>query len=440
MLTNEQTEKVLQFQDLTGIDDINVVRDVLIRHQWDLEVAIQEQLNIREGRPSMYATESRAPQVVNDRYLQHIFSNTSRSGGAAVGPSHNGIKGFLGYVFNYVFNFCYASFSSILTAVISLFRDQERIVTDPLGDVLKFIRSYNEKYAEHPVFYQGTYAQALNDAKRELKFLLIYLHKENNHDSTNFCRTTLANPAVVEYVNRNMFFWACDISSPEGFRVSHSINARAYPILVVVGLRANKMIIMGRMEGDCTPEEFLRRLKTVVGDNEIWLNQARSERLERSLTQSLRQQQDEAYEESLRADQEKERQKQLLREEAQREQDAISAELQAVLQRKEDLARLKIDLASQVPSEPPADSSDSVRVVFKFPDGQRIERRFLSTHSLRDVHNFVFCHPSSPDDFEITTNFPKRILQCNSSNATEVTLLQASIANREVLFINDLNA
>lgn len=38
-LTNEQTEKVLQFQDLTGIEDMSVCRDVLIRHQWDLEVS-----------------------------------------------------------------------------------------------------------------------------------------------------------------------------------------------------------------------------------------------------------------------------------------------------------------------------------------------------------------------------------------------------------------
>lgn len=37
-LTNEQTEMVLQFQDVTGIEDINVSRDVLIRHQWNLEV------------------------------------------------------------------------------------------------------------------------------------------------------------------------------------------------------------------------------------------------------------------------------------------------------------------------------------------------------------------------------------------------------------------
>lgn len=193
---------------------------------------------------------------------------------------------------------------------------------------------YKAKFSEHPVFYQGTYAQALNDAKRELKFLLIYLHKDGQ-ESTNFCRSTLSNPEVIEYVNSKMLFWACDIASPEGYRVSHSISARSYPILVMVGLRANKMLIMGRMEGDCPPEEFLRRLRTVVGDNEIYLNQARNDRLERSATQSLRQQQDAAYEESLRADQEKERRKQLLREEEQRRQDAINAEILAGIQRKE---------------------------------------------------------------------------------------------------------
>lgn len=28
-LSNEETEKVLQFQELTGLDDINVCRDIL---------------------------------------------------------------------------------------------------------------------------------------------------------------------------------------------------------------------------------------------------------------------------------------------------------------------------------------------------------------------------------------------------------------------------
>lgn len=38
VLTNEQTEKVLQFQDITGLEDLNICRDILIRHGWDLEV------------------------------------------------------------------------------------------------------------------------------------------------------------------------------------------------------------------------------------------------------------------------------------------------------------------------------------------------------------------------------------------------------------------
>lgn len=47
-LTSDQTERLLQFQDLTGIEDVTVCRDVLQRHQWNLEVAVQEQLNIRQ--------------------------------------------------------------------------------------------------------------------------------------------------------------------------------------------------------------------------------------------------------------------------------------------------------------------------------------------------------------------------------------------------------
>uniref|UniRef100_U5EWD1 Putative fas-associated factor 2 n=1 Tax=Corethrella appendiculata TaxID=1370023 RepID=U5EWD1_9DIPT len=436
-LTNEQTEKVIQFQDLTGIDDMNVCRDILIRHQWDLEVAFQEHLNMREGRPSVYATESRPPQVVNDRFLQHVFSNNR----ASFSTPPSGIGGYIGYFINYVFNLCYSTLSSIITAFLGMFRDRERIVTDPVGDVLNFIGSYNDKYPQHPVFYQGTYAQALNDAKRELKFLLVYLHSDTNAEAAQFCRNTLSNQQVIDYINRRMLFWGCDIVSPEGYRVSHSINARSYPIMVMVGLRANKMIIMGRMEGECSPEELIRRMDTVTSDNEVWLQQARNDRLERDLTQTLRQQQDEAYEMSLRADQEKERRKQLEREEQLRIQQEIEAELLAEQERKEDIERLKLELTSKVPSEPPQNSPDTISLVFKLPNGMRIERRFHSLNSLNDIHNFIFCHPDAPDSFEITTNFPKRVLKCETKDAENVlTLLDVGLKSREVLFVSDLDA
>lgn len=250
----------------------------------------------------------------------------------------------------------------------------------------------------HPVFYRGTYSQALNDAKRELKFLLVYLHSETNSpmsaiaaqqnpqqkvsETVNFCRHTLSNPEVIEYINAHMLFWACDVASPEGYRVSHSINAKAYPLMVLIGLRAHKMIIMGRMEGECKAEELMRRLRTVVQENSVWLNQARNERLERSFTQTLRQQQDLAYEQSLRADQEKERKKQEELEQQRRAEQALQEEKLAAERKKMLIEELKLELAMRVPSEPLENAPNAISIVFKLPNGMRVTRRFLTTDSL----------------------------------------------------------
>lgn len=225
--------------------------------------------------------------------------------------------------------------------------------------------------------------------------------------------------------------------------MSHSLNARSYPLMVVIGYRMNKMMIMGRLEGDCSAEELLRRLRTIVTDNEVWLSQARAERLERSFTQSLRQQQDEAYELSLRADQEKERRKQEELEEQRRAQEAVEEERRREEEAKDRIARLKIDLAAEVPSEPAADEPHTMMFLFKLPSGQRPERRFRATDTVRTVYNFIFCHPSSPDHFEITTNFPKRVLYSDAKEtdvSADATIAEVGLQNREVLFINDLDA
>ncbi|EDW39730.1 GL14730 [Drosophila persimilis] len=83
------------------------------------------------------------------------------------------------------------------------------------------------------------------------------------------------------------------------------------------------------------------------------------------------------------------------------------------------------------------------------PSGTRLERRFHQTNSLLDVYRFLFCHPESPDEFEITTNFPKRVLYTmadmdgpeSAVNETlSRTLQDVGLKNREVLFVNDLEA
>lgn len=437
-LTTEQTDKILQFQDLTGIEDMAICRDVLQRHQWDLEVAVQEQLNIREGRPSMFATESRPPAVVSDHIAQHIFYSPPSDGSAS------GLRGFFRSIINFFVTVCYNTVVTLFQIGIRFIRADDRgYITDPLGDVLGFISTYEEKYGSvHPVFYQGTYSQALSDAKQELKFLLIYLHNDDNVDTALFCRNTLSNQQVITFINTNMLFWACSVKAAEGYRVSQSLRESHYPFLAVIVLKENRMTIVGRLEGFNNPEMLIARLQTIIRENEMCLVQARADRVERSLTQTLRAQQDEAYQESLRADQEKERRRALERQAILDEERRRREELEAEEARKRAIEQEKLDSVNKVPEEPDPTHPDAVHVVFKLPCGSRLDRRFLNTHSLESVFYFVFCHPLAPDSFEITTNFPKRVLHCRPTHSMEriQTLQEAGLKNREVLFINDLDA
>lgn len=58
---------------------------------------------------------------------------------------------------------------------------------------------------------------------------------------------------------------------------------------------------------------------------------------------------------------------------------------------------------------------------------------------LQDIYHFIFCHPDAPDSFEITTNFPKRVIECSGDEPGQ-TLLLSGLKNREVLFVADLEA
>lgn len=109
-------------------------------------------------------------------------------------------------------------------------------------------------------------------------------------------------------------------------------------------------------------------------------------RMEASLNRSLRAFQDVAFLESLRADQEKERKREEERQAAEEEQRRLEQEVLLEEERRQSIAQEKLESISKVPSEPAADHPDAVDVVFKLPDGQRLNRRFLKSHSLEVVN------------------------------------------------------
>ena len=153
-------------------------------------------------------------------------------------------------------------------------------------------------------------------------------------------------------------------------------------------------------EGHIEAAPLVARLENIVRDYEAFIVAARVERDERNFNREIRSEQDQAFLETLRQDQEREQRKKNEEEDRAREEEEkrkLEEEEDRKRREKEDekerVARLKIDMASEVPEEPAAGDENGVRLMIKLPGGQRLERRFLKTHSLKCIYYFVFCHP-----------------------------------------------
>ena len=125
-----------------------------------------------------------------------------------------------------------------------------------------FIEDFERKYGDqHPIFYKGSYAQALKEAKKDLRFLLVYLHSDLHQDTDTFCQSVLTHKEVITYINRNnLVFWACSVNMSEGYRVSQAMRENTYPFLALVVLKNSHMTIVKKFEGQMSVERFLRQV------------------------------------------------------------------------------------------------------------------------------------------------------------------------------------
>lgn len=178
---------------------------------------------------------------------------------------------------------------------------------DPLANIAEFAIQYNTEFGtNHVDFYQGSYAQAVSEAKREIKFLVVYLHQfDNNQDCIKFATETMPNPDLIEYLRANVIFWACSKNLPEGQKVYNALKARRCPFLGLIVYKGARMTLVSKIEGPISAAELLVQLSQLIADNEADLVVARADKAERNMTQLIRQEQDQAYELSLQADREK---------------------------------------------------------------------------------------------------------------------------------------
>jgi len=145
--------------------------------------------------------------------------------------------------------------------------------------------------------------------------------------------------------------------------------------------------------------------------------------------------QDAEYEESLRIDRLKAAERKRKAEEEERER---RRKLEAEAKAQQEYQAYIDTLRQRLPQEPAARHPGSKRVRFVMPSGQKIERRFLGSHTIQDIHDFVelWFHDEGEEDveFEVVTSYPRIVLRKHRS-----TLDEQGFGANTILYIQNMS-
>jgi FAS-associated factor 2 len=416
-LSAEQTETLLQFQDLTGIESLERCKTVLQTYDWNIELAVHDTFNEKEGRqqvfshPGQFASQQQQVRELTRPVPLNIAHPNQRIYYA--NPYRN--MSWLTWIRWIVTLPVKLTFGTVFELVLFVYRifvpDPRNTLTDPYGDVRSFIDQFEKNFGYlHPHLERSTYSQVLQKAKEEYRFVIIFLFKDGDEHCLTFCRNCLCNPEVAEHMNSNALFWGCSVDKPEGYKVSNILRERMFPSLSVIGLRDNKMTVIGRLEGPHEAAELIERLNVIFAENERFLNAARRDADDRKVSRLIRSEQDDAFLQSLKADQEKAKKK------ADEEAELVRIEQQACDERREkahkrkEMKLLKKTLRESFPEEPATSEAEAFPLAFKLPSGDRLNRIFRDTDRLLSVRNFIFAQKEAPKKFDIVKSFPRKAL------------------------------
>ncbi|ODQ80687.1 hypothetical protein BABINDRAFT_160922 [Babjeviella inositovora NRRL Y-12698] len=265
----------------------------------------------------------------------------------------------------------------------------------PADKAGKFIREFEERYSplvssgEMPPFMECSYTHALYTAKKQAKFLLIWLQNDDHDDTAPFIMDYLLSSEFVRLIEEHkMLLWGGNTLESEAYQVSNNLHVTKFPVMLLLCLTsavtetANgpvsstpKLTTVLKLQGlPKQPGEFLSLLRARIGTYEPNLVSIRGELQEAEVSKMIRLQQDEAYQTSLRQD----------RENAQRRAVERERQLQLEKQAKERDNWVKWK-AITLPTEP----AEGARVAIRLPSGQKVLRRFLATQLLVEIFDFV---------------------------------------------------
>ncbi|KAG1083474.1 hypothetical protein G6F42_022202 [Rhizopus arrhizus] len=316
-LNDEERDKLHQYQTITQIQDVEEALGQLLEFDWNLERAIQnvyESTSREKNREELEQEVATTVPAAETRSTSTTTPNTTRKR-----PSL--LLTILLWPFGMAWNITW-SILSLASRIIMARPAITQKKRDPRVLALEFIESFEQKYGSHHIeFFRGGYSQALEKARKDLKFMLVLLHSDDHDDTDAFCRNTLTSDRLVNFVrDKNILVWAGNVRETEAHKVSYTLQASTYPFMALIALQGSstpKMTVIERIEGTCHPEELISQIDIAMDRHGAVVNRLLNERKEREMQRQLLVDQDAAFNKSLKQDQEKAR---LAEEERQRQQ------------------------------------------------------------------------------------------------------------------------
>jgi FAS-associated factor 2 len=394
-MADDERERLLlvHFQEVTGLVDPEQSRQILVNHGWNLELAVQDAITIQEGGQSIFATPtpprpsrpSRPPQLAGHAAASFASENSFASE-RQLPASPGWWEWFMGWAF-FPVRLVISTINELTQIIYNLFVGHRLpAARDPRGDVLQFIHQIHNDLGgpNLPPFIHSSYGEALEEAKNNLKFLLVYLHSPGHQDTPRFCHEVLSSDEFMELLSsNNCLLFGVSVNSEEGTRVSFILRETTYPFMALIMLRGSRMTVIGRLEGYTSLDDVITKLENLFTANQPELVVLRDERRQRNIDQEIRKEQEEEFMKSLHADQEKTRRRmeeeRLASEEAERER-----EIEMKQREQEEEFQLERSMRmSRLPPESPPGDPNAIHINIKLPDGSRLERRFDKSDKLQ---------------------------------------------------------
>jgi FAS-associated factor 2 len=328
-------------------------------------------------------------------------------------------------------------------------------------------RDSDAEELELPDFHTGGYKEALEQAKRQGRIVLIGLFSDIHQDDAQWKRTVLTDPLLVNTLRKhNVVFWAGDVKDREPYQVTRLLPPTTFPSLTFISLLPSsrgsgssssgsmKLSVLSRHEGPTvTAAELTTHLEqSIVPRTTAILNRIQRETRQREEERRLRQEQDRAFEDSqtrdvariLKLREERAQQEALERAEADRKRELELAKQRAEAQARVRLAYLRFARSTLLPTEPPLDDTLASSIALRLPPTPRpFKRRFPASTPLEVLYLWADtltipadlpaagdpAEPPTDSDlagqpyrhefaFKLATSYPRRVLDTSDGDGT----------------------